>query len=59
MKNTKKRNEVKIESREDFFARGKHIGKMLDKGEKIPPSRIISFEDQEDLRCFLINFRYK
>jgi len=57
MKNTKKRNEivfnVKTESREDFFARGKRIAKMLDKGEKTTPSRMISFEDPEDLKNFL------
>lgn len=57
MKNVRKRNEiaftVKIESVEDFFSRGKHIAKMLDKGEKVSPSRIISFEDPEDLIEFL------
>src|SRR5436190_19907838 len=44
---------VKTETRENFFARGKHIAKMLDKGEKISSSRIISFEDPEDLIEFL------
>jgi predicted transcriptional regulator len=57
MKNLRKKGEisvtVKTESREDFFARGKHIAKMLEKGEKISSSRIISFEDPEDLIEFL------
>lgn len=57
MKNTKKTNDisfkVKTESREDFFTRGKRIAKMLDRGEQMPPSRIISFEDPEDLKSFL------
>lgn len=57
MKKPRKKSEViftvKTESREEFFARGKHIAKMLDKGEKIPASRIISFEDPEDLINFL------
>ncbi len=57
MKHARKKNEivvtVKTESREEFFSRGKHIAKMLDKGEKITFSRIISFEDPEDLIEFL------
>lgn len=57
MKNARKKNEiaftVKIESAEDFFARGKRSAKMLDKGEKLAPSRVISFEDPEDLMEFL------
>lgn len=57
MKNVNKKNEVvftvKTETVEDFFARGKRSAKMLDKGEKIPPLRVISFEDSEDLVEFL------
>ena len=57
MKNSRKNKEivftVKTESREDFFARGKHIAKLLDKGELIAPKRIISFEDPKDLIKFL------
>lgn len=57
VKNAKRKNEiaftVKIESAEDFFARGKHTAKALDKGEKLSPSLIISFEDPEDLIEFL------
>lgn len=57
MKNARKKSEiiftVKTESIEDFFTRGKRIAKMLDKGEKVPSSRVISFEDSEDLIEFL------
>lgn len=44
---------VKTESKEDFFARGKKIAALLDKGEHITPRRIISFEDPNDLIKFL------
>jgi predicted transcriptional regulator len=44
---------VKTESREDFFARGKRIAMLLDKGEPIVPKRTISFEDLKDLIKFL------
>lgn len=57
MKNSRKKSDiaitVKTESREEFFARGKHFAKTLDKGEKIPLSRIIGFENPEDLIEFL------
>ena len=57
MKNSRKKSEivftVKTESREDFFARGKGIAKKLDKGDNVTASRIISFEDPEDLIEFL------
>lgn len=44
---------VKTESREDFFSRGKHLAKLLDKGESFASQRIISFEDPKDLVKFL------
>ena len=57
MKKPRKKSEViftvKTEPREEFFARGKRLAKMLDKGGEIPASRIISFEDPEDLVNFL------
>src|SRR3982751_6393598 len=57
MKNSRKKSDitvtVKTESSKDFFARGKHIAKILDKSKEIPSSRIISFEDTEDLIEFL------
>lgn len=57
MKKLRKKSDViftvKTESREEFFERGKTIAKMLDEGKSIPASRIISFEDSEDLVNFL------
>lgn len=44
---------VKIESREDFFERGKLTAMHLDKGKPIVPKRTISFEDPKDLIKFL------
>lgn len=62
MKSTKKRSEVtfniKTESRKDFFSRGKHIAKMLDEGNKISSSRVISFEDPEDLKNFITKAKF-
>ena len=57
MKKSEKTNEivftVKTEAMEDFFARGKKMAKLLDKGESLQPRRIISFEDAHDLIKFL------
>lgn len=44
---------VKTESRDDFFARGKKIAVLLDKGKDITPHKIISFEDTRDLIKFI------
>src|SRR6266567_3561503 len=33
----------------DFFERGKEFARKLDRGERLQPERIISFEDPEDL----------
>ena len=40
---------IKIESTEDFFARGKVTASLADKGLLEKESRIVSFEDAEDL----------
>ena len=57
MKKRNKKNEiiiaVKTGTREEFFARGKHIAKQLDKGGKVTPTRTICFEDPADLIKFL------
>jgi predicted transcriptional regulator len=44
---------VKTEAREDFFARGKKIATLLDKGKTVMPHKIISFEDTRDLIKFI------
>ena len=57
MPKSRKKNEIIVhvmtEKIEDFFERGKAIAKHLDRGEKIPTQRIVSFEDPEDLAKFL------
>lgn len=57
MKKLKKRNEiimnVKTETLEEFFDRGKETAKLIDKGEKLFPRKVISFEDPEDLVRFI------
>lgn len=57
MKRSRKNKEivftVKTESREEFFARGRSVAALLDKGKKPSPNRIISFEDPNDLIKFL------
>jgi len=44
---------VKTESLKEFFSRGKHIASLLDQGKAIPPRKVISFEDPQDLIKFL------
>ena len=41
--------EIRVESVSEFFKRGRKIARMADLGEKIPPSRVIAFEDMESL----------
>lgn len=57
MKKSKRKNElnfiVRTGSIEEFFTRGKHIAKSLDKKKNNPNTRIISFEDPADLISFL------
>lgn len=58
MKRLRKRNKeivftVRTASREEFFARGRSLAASLDKGKKLSPKRIISFEDPDDLIKFL------
>ena len=61
MKKSEKNKEiiftVKTETVKDFFARGKQVAAMLDKGEKIAPQKIISFEDSNDLIKFISKTR--
>lgn len=48
---------VKTATRDDFFARGKKIAKMLDEGHSLTASRMISFEDPDDLVKFLTKIK--
>lgn len=40
---------ITIGTVEDFFRQGKEIAQKLDRGEKVEPIKMISFEDQEDM----------
>lgn len=61
MKHSKRKNEavivVKTSTQDAFFARGKILAKMADKKKKLKASRIISFEDPDDLVKFLTKMR--
>jgi predicted transcriptional regulator len=45
-----RRAEIRIESEEAFFDRVRAHGKLADRGEAIPPSHVIAFEDLETFR---------
>lgn len=40
---------VKTADEADFFARGKRIAKLADKGQALPQEHVVSFEDPADL----------
>jgi predicted transcriptional regulator len=41
--------EIRVEPVSGFFERGRKVARLADRGHKIPPSRVISFEDMESL----------
>lgn len=41
--------EIRVEPVSAFFERGRKVARLADRGDKIPPSRVISFEDMESL----------
>ena len=45
MRNT----EVRVEQAEAFFERGRKLARLADRGGRIPPSRVVAFEDIESL----------
>ena len=44
-----RKTEIRVEPLEAFFDRGRKIARALDRGEHIPSSRVISFEDVASL----------
>ncbi len=48
---------VKTGTRDEFFARGKKIAKMLDERKTLTPYRAIVFEDPDDLVLFLTKMK--
>jgi predicted transcriptional regulator len=45
--------EIRVESVDSFFERGRKLAKAADRGDRIPDSRVVAFEDVEDLLCLL------
>lgn len=48
-----KRVDLKIEPTERFFARGKEIAALADRGRAIPEQHLVSFEDPADMLTLL------
>jgi predicted transcriptional regulator len=45
--------EIRVESVDSFFERGRKLAKAADRGDRIPDSRVVAFEDVEDFLCLL------
>jgi predicted transcriptional regulator len=43
------KTEFRVERVDAFFERGRKLAKAADKGDAIPPSRVVAFEDVESL----------
>lgn len=48
---------VEIGTEEAFFARGQQLARRADRGESLLEQRILSFEDPEELKKFLVSNR--
>jgi predicted transcriptional regulator len=48
-----RKTEIRIESAESFFERGRRLAKAADRGARIPHSRVVAFEDINDLLALL------
>jgi len=44
-----RKTEIRVERVDAFFERGRKLAKLADKGDAIPSSRLIAFEDVESL----------
>ena len=44
-----RKTEIRVEQVDSFFERGRRLAKLADRGEPIPSSRIVAFEDVEAL----------
>jgi predicted transcriptional regulator len=44
-----RRTEIRVERVDSFFERGRKLAEALDRGNAIPPSRVVAFEDVESL----------
>jgi predicted transcriptional regulator len=48
-----RKTEIRVEPAEAFFERGRKHARLADRGDFIPPSHVISFEDIESLLSVL------
>jgi predicted transcriptional regulator len=48
---------IKTRTEEDFFKRGRQLGRAADRGERLPDRRVISFEDPADLMKLMTETR--
>jgi predicted transcriptional regulator len=48
---------IKTGTEEDFFKRGRQLGRAADRGERLPDRRVISFEDPADLMKLMTETR--
>ena len=44
-----RKTEIRVEGVDSFFERGRKLAKSMDRGDAIPSSRVVSFEDIESL----------
>lgn len=48
-----RKTEIRVESVASFFERGRKLARAADRGGRIPSSRVVAFEDINDLLCLL------
>ena len=48
-----RKTDIRVEPAEAFFERGLKIAQFADQGKRIPASRVVAFEDVEDLLALL------
>jgi predicted transcriptional regulator len=48
-----RRTEIRVEPVEAFFERGRKTAQLLDEGKRVPASRVVAFENVEDLLALL------
>lgn len=48
---------IKTGTEEDFFKRGRQLGRAADRGERLPDERVISFEDPADVMKLMTETR--
>ena len=48
-----RKTDIRVEPAEAFFERGLKIAQLADQGKRIPASRVVAFEDVEDLLALL------